>query len=143
METNKQIALISGCFDSPDGPHEGHLLILSEAKKNNDILIVALNTDDYIRRKKNREPMLDELSRYVLLLNTGLVDEVILFNEDTPCDIISLYKPDFLYLGSDYADQTVPWEDLIKEWGGQICYVDRIPNISSTSIYLKSNDKRS
>lgn len=124
--------LVSGCFDSL---HLGHLKLLREAYNNCDYLVVAINSSDYIRRIKKREPMNSELERYVDVLSTGLVDDAIIFNEDTPIDIINLYKPQRLFLGFERDNYVIPWEDSVKEWGAEIFIIPKLEGYSSSKIY--------
>jgi D-beta-D-heptose 7-phosphate kinase/D-beta-D-heptose 1-phosphate adenosyltransferase len=100
-----KIAFCAGCFDSvPDNlPHPGHLYLLKTAKELCNYLVIGVNSDQYIRNKKNREPLTTQSKRIEALYNTGLVNECIPFESD-PLPIILFLKPDLLIVGSDYSE---------------------------------------
>jgi rfaE bifunctional protein nucleotidyltransferase chain/domain len=135
---NKKIGFIAGVFDAPEGrcPHDGHLHILKTARSMCDYFVVACNSDKYIREKKNREPLLRQSKRIEALYNTQLVDEIIPFESD-PLPIIMMLKPTRIFVGSDYKIENVRGWPECKEWGGNICIIDRINNISTTNIIKK------
>jgi rfaE bifunctional protein nucleotidyltransferase chain/domain len=96
---NKKIVFTNGCFDIL---HLGHIDYLSKASEYGDILVVALNTDDSVKRLKGKHrPIQDEKSRARILASLFFVDYVILFDEDTPYTLINKSKPDVLIKGSD------------------------------------------
>ena len=128
-----KIGFIAGCFDGPEGCHEGHKYLLKCAKEYCDYLIVAINYDVYIRTQKNREPLAGQYKRREALYNTGLVDEVVYFNSD-PLLLIQYFRPDFVFCGSDYKVSQVIGHEEIKKWGGEVKIIERLPNISTTEI---------
>lgn len=124
-----KIGFIAGVFD---GCHDGHKFILSEAMKHCDKLHIALNWDEYIRDKKNREPLNNWSKRYDDLAETGLVSGIFGFYAN-PIDLILWIKPDVIFCGSDYKK-----EDVIGYGLAEIIIIDRIPGISTTEL-LKQN----
>ena len=128
------IGFISGCFDDL---HCGHRFILSEAKSQCDELIVAVNDDDYIRRAKGREPMVDLDGRILAVENCG-VDYVFSFSEETPIDLIMEFEPDIIFVGDDYPIEKVVGAEECAAWGGRVEIIKRIPGYSSSEIYAKS-----
>ena len=120
--------LITGCFDAPEKLHPGHIFILEEAYKHCRELIIGLNSDEYIRRVKNREPMADELDRYIRLLPFG---EVVLFEND-PLQLIYEFQPEVLIVGDDYSLDKVVGSDRLP-----VVFVPRLPGHSSSNLYVR------
>jgi len=137
---NKRIGFCAGVFDGINGLHPGHLHLLKTAREVCDYLIVACNSDDYIRAKKNREPLTTQSKRIEALYNTGLVDECIPFESD-PLPIILFLKPELIITGNDYKPKDVTGYKECLSWGGKIVTVDRINNISTTNIIKELNKK--
>ncbi len=132
--SDKPLVFVSGCFDVFTA---GHLHILREAAKLGDV-IVGINSDDYARRKKGENRPVDTWEvRAKNVMDTGLVEEVYWFDDDTPWEIIFLFKPKFLVVGDDYPLEKVACAEEAKFWGGQVVQVKRIPNISSTEVINK------
>ena len=99
----KIIVFTNGCFDIL---HRGHIEYLSKAANNGDILIVGLNTDKSVKKiKGSGRPYQDEKSRALILASLHFVTAVILFNEETPYELIKLIQPDVLVKGSDYKPE--------------------------------------
>lgn len=133
MEGDKiKVGFISGCFD---GLHNGHIYILEKIRSDCDIVVIALNDDNYIRNNKNREPMYDEQTRQASLFLSNLVDFVYIFNEQTPIELIKFVEPDILYVGDDYPIESVVGANEVKEWGGEVKIIPRLPGYSSTILY--------
>ena len=127
---------IAGCFDGPDGFHDGHLHLLNEARKYCSKLRVAINSDNYIRDQKNREPLCSVFMRASKLQLSGLVSSVHIFYSN-PIDFILEFKPDYIFVGSDYKIEDVVGYEESKKWGGEVILIDRLPNISTTEIINK------
>lgn len=103
---NKKIALANGCFDIL---HIGHINYLREAKKLADVLVVALNSDDSVRRIKGEgRPIMQQNERAELLISIRYVDYVVIFDEDNVINILKELKPDYHCKGSDYSEDNVP-----------------------------------
>ncbi len=114
--TGKTIAFTNGCFDIL---HEGHIYSLSQAAKEADILIVGVNSDASVKRLKgNDRPINHENSRALLLASLAIVDAVVIFEEDTPLQIINAILPDVLVKGGDYTvDQIIGAKEVIANKG--------------------------
>ncbi len=109
----KKIVFTNGCFDIL---HLGHVRYLQEAKKLGDILIVGLNSDRSVKRLKGpSRPINPQFDRAYLLASLEAVDYVVIFDEDTPYELIKKIKPDILVKGADYKDKEVVGSDLAKE----------------------------
>ena len=126
-------ATINGCYD---GIHPGHLFFFGYVKGKVDRLIVGINSDDYIRRTKNREPHYLLEQRIDILHNTGLFNEILPFDDDTPNEFIRYINPNYHYTGEEYAPN--PVEKMIcDEMGIGLRFVPRIPNLSSSKLDKK------
>ena len=130
--TNKTIAFTNGCFDIF---HEGHIFSLTEAAKEADYLIVGVNSDSSTKRLKGPErPVNHEHSRALLLANLVIVDAVVIFDEDTPLQLISAILPDLLVKGGDYTvEQIVGAKEVIAN-GGRVVINPIIEGFSTTGI---------
>ena len=132
---NKKIVFTNGCFDII---HLGHIDYLTKAKDLGDILLIGLNTDNSVKRLKgNNRPIKNQQERSVLLASLLFVDGIILFNEDTPYDLIKKIEPDILVKGSDYKKEEIVGADIIKNTGGEIITIDFLEGYSTTSILDK------
>jgi rfaE bifunctional protein nucleotidyltransferase chain/domain len=139
---NKKIVFTNGCFDIV---HLGHVVYLSKAKDLGDILIVGLNSDNSIRRiKKPGRPITEEKSRSMMLASMLFVDAVVIFDEDTPYELIKLVQPDILVKGSDYKPEYIVGYDIVKNRGGEVHTIDFIEGYSTTVIEekIKNSDIR-
>ncbi|MCK4661971.1 MAG: D-glycero-beta-D-manno-heptose 1-phosphate adenylyltransferase [Bacteroidales bacterium] len=131
----KKIVFTNGCFDLI---HRGHIKYLAEASDFGDVFIIGLNTDKSINRiKGNKRPIKDELTRALLLASFMFVDFVVLFDQDTPYELIKLIKPDILIKGSDYNVNEIVGGDIIIENGGQIKTIEFLKAYSSTKLINK------
>jgi D-beta-D-heptose 7-phosphate kinase/D-beta-D-heptose 1-phosphate adenosyltransferase len=131
---NKKIVFTNGCFDII---HTAHIKLLKFCKSKGDILIVGLNSDKSIKNIKGKDrPINKEEDRIEFLLLLDFIDYVILFNEDTPLNIISILKPDILVKGGDYKKEDIIGKDYVKE----IIIYDYINNKSTTNIINKIKD---
>jgi D-glycero-beta-D-manno-heptose 1-phosphate adenylyltransferase len=131
----KKIAFTNGCFDIL---HEGHIFSLSAAAREADILIVAINTDNSVHQLKGPDrPVNNEHSRALLLSALVMVDAVILFDEETPRDLIASILPDVLVKGGDYTvDQIAGAKEVIAN-GGRVVINPIIQGFSTTGIINK------
>lgn len=109
----KKIVFTNGCFDIL---HFGHISYLRKAKSFGDILVVGLNSNDSVRRLKgNLRPINDESDRAQILRELECVDFVIIFDEDTPIELIKKIRPDILVKGADYADKEVVGSEIVPD----------------------------
>jgi rfaE bifunctional protein nucleotidyltransferase chain/domain len=125
----KVIILGCGCFEIF---HIGHLEYLEEAKKHGDILAIGINTDDYIRRHKLREPIFDIDQRMQVIYSIKPVDYVFSFNEDTFDRSIEIIKPDYFIKGIDRA--LILEEETCNKYSVKILRVGTIKKYSSTQL---------
>ena len=132
---NKKIVFTNGCFDIL---HRGHVEYLVQAANHGDILVIGLNTDNSVRRiKGNSRPIQDQLARAMVLASLQFVSAVILFDEDTPYELIKRVKPDVLVKGSDYKTEDIVGYDIVTAKGGEVVTIDFIEGYSTTSIIEK------
>jgi len=132
---DEKIVFTNGCFDII---HQGHLDYLSKAKDLGTKLVVGLNTDNSVKRLKGAErPINNEYSRALLLAAFEFTDMIILFEEDTPYELIKSVQPDILVKGNDYKPEDIVGYDILKAKGGEIKTLDFIDGFSSTSIIEK------
>ncbi|MBI5272997.1 MAG: adenylyltransferase/cytidyltransferase family protein [Chlamydiia bacterium] len=129
-----KIATLNGSFDVL---HAGHLYILHEARKQGDVLIVALNSDDSIRKYKSPDrPIIALPYRLEMMAALECVDFVTWFEEADPCTILQKIRPDVHVNGAEYGDNCVEAE-CVKACGGRLHLVQRIPSLSTSNIVSK------
>jgi D-glycero-beta-D-manno-heptose 1-phosphate adenylyltransferase len=130
-----RIVFTNGCFDLL---HAGHIHYLSQAADLGNKLIVGLNSDQSTARLKGpNRPITDEYSRSLMLAAFSFVDAVILFDEDTPVELIRSVKPDILVKGGDYTVDTIIGSDLVLANGGKVQTLEFLPGYSTTLIEQK------
>lgn len=131
----KKIVFTNGCFDLV---HLGHLDYLEKARGKGDVLVIGLNSDQSIRRLKGASrPVMDENSRARLLAALEFVDYVVLFDEDTPLELIRDILPDVLVKGDDYQVSNIVGADIVMSNGGKVETVELVKGYSSTAIIEK------
>jgi D-beta-D-heptose 7-phosphate kinase/D-beta-D-heptose 1-phosphate adenosyltransferase len=134
----KTIAFTNGCFDLM---HIGHVKYLEDSRKGNRTLIVGLNSDASIRRIKGPErPIVEQKSRAAVLAALESVDFIVIFNEDTPYNLIAAIKPDVLIKGADWKGKPIVGDDLVRKKE----FIKYIKGFSTTNIIekiLKSEKK--
>lgn len=128
---NKKIVFTNGCFDIL---HRGHVTYLKHAKTLGDILVLGLNSDDSVRRLKGpQRPVNNEQDRAVVLGALECIDYIVIFEEDTPLNLIKNVMPDILVKGGDYKA-----EDVVgKEYAGKVEIIDFVEGYSTTSTINK------
>jgi len=125
----------NGCFDIL---HKGHIHYLSEASELGDILVVGLNSDQSVKRiKGENRPYQDENSRALVLAALSFVDYVVIFNEDTPHDLIKELGPEVLVKGGDYKAKEIVGYDTVISSGGEVVIIDFVEGYSSSSVIRK------
>jgi D-beta-D-heptose 7-phosphate kinase/D-beta-D-heptose 1-phosphate adenosyltransferase len=133
--TGKTFAFTNGCFDIL---HPGHLYSLAETAKEADYLIVGLNSDASVKRLKGPErPINNTQSRAIVMANLVLVDAVIVFEEDTPLELISALLPDVLVKGGDYTIDTIVGAKEVIAHGGKVIINPIVAGFSTTNIIEK------
>ena len=139
---NKKTVFTNGCFDII---HPGHIHLLKESKKLGDILIVGLNSDKSIKLIKGDDrPIVNENDRVKILESIKYVDNILIFEEETPINLIKLITPDVLVKGGDYLKKDIVGSDFILENGGTVKTIPLIEGISTTSLIkgLNPEDKK-
>jgi D-glycero-beta-D-manno-heptose 1-phosphate adenylyltransferase len=131
----KKIAFSNGCFDIL---HEGHIFSLSQAAKEGDVLIVGINSDASTKRLKGlSRPINNEHSRALLIASLIMVDAVVIFEEDTPLEIIKAIMPDIIVKGGDYTvEQIIGAKEVIAN-GGSVVINPIVQGFSTTGIIDK------
>jgi rfaE bifunctional protein nucleotidyltransferase chain/domain len=131
----KRIVFTNGCFDIL---HYGHVKYLQDAKNRGDILVVAVNSDNSVRKLKgSSRPIVDQKNRMRVLSALESVDFVTLFGEDTPLKLIKLLRPDVLVKGGDWDKKDIVGGKLVESWGGKVISLPYIRNQSTTNIIDK------
>lgn len=130
-----KIIFTNGCFDIV---HAGHIDYLSKAKKLGDILIIGVNSDSSIRSiKGSKRPIVPLEYRLKVLDALEFVDYLVVFEEDTPINLISNLKPSVLVKGADWKDKEVVGQDIVEKNGGSVKLIKLVPSISTTEIINK------
>ena len=132
---NKKVVFTNGCFDIF---HVGHSRYLRETSKLGDILVVGLNSDSSVKRLKGeKRPIVTQNERAELLASLEFVSYVVIFEEDTPYNLISKIKPDIITKGGDYNPNDVVGKDIIESYGGKVVICPLIEGKSTTNIIEK------
>jgi rfaE bifunctional protein nucleotidyltransferase chain/domain len=133
--SNERICFTNGCFDLL---HLGHIDYLSKAADLADKLIIGVNTDQSVSKLKgSHRPIKDEVSRATILASLSFVDLVILFDEETPLNLIETIQPDILVKGADYTiDNVVGAKETIQR-GGKVELISFLDGYSTSSLELK------
>jgi rfaE bifunctional protein nucleotidyltransferase chain/domain len=130
----KKVVFTNGCYDIL---HPGHIRLLERARSLGDVLILALNSDSSVQRLKGpTRPFFDEKSRAELVLQLEAVDAVVLFDEDTPRELIAAVLPDVLVKGADWA-HFIAGREEVETAGGQVFALPLEPGYSTTDIAEK------
>jgi len=133
--TGKKVSFTNGCFDIL---HLGHLFSIGQAAKEADYLIVGLNSDASVKRLKGPErPINSTESRALVIANLVMVDAVVVFEEDTPYELITALLPDVLVKGGDYTIDTIVGAKEVIENGGKVIINPIVEGFSTTNIIEK------
>lgn len=136
----RKIVLANGCFDFF---HVGHIRYLAGAKALGDCLIVAVNSDEQVRRLKGaNRPLMPERERAEIVSALRFVDYVTIFPESTVEELIRVIRPDVHAKGTDYTTETVPEREIVREYGGKVAIVGDPKNHSSTELVNLASGKR-
>jgi len=131
----KKVVFTNGVFDLL---HIGHITYLAKASELGDKLIIGLNSDASVKRIKGDDrPVNDQNNRAALLAAMFFVDGIVLFEEDTPLNLISTLLPDILVKGADYAVENIVGAKEVIANGGEVKTIDLVQGYSSTSIIEK------
>lgn len=127
----QRVAFTNGVFDLL---HPGHIDVLVGARRSGDALVVGVNSDASVRRLKGPErPLRTAPERCYVLAALEMVDAVVVFEEDTPFELITTLRPDVLVKGGDYTEASIVGAPEVRSWGGDVVVVPLTPGHSTTS----------
>ena len=136
---NKKIVFTNGCFDIL---HIGHVRYLKASAQYGDILVIGLNSDSSVKRLKGEtRPINNESDRAELLSELGFVDYVVVFEEDTPINLLDEIKPHIYTKGADYTTETLPEAKTVLSYGGKIEFITLVEGKSTTNVIKKIENK--
>jgi rfaE bifunctional protein nucleotidyltransferase chain/domain len=128
----RRIVFTNGCFDVL---HRGHVGYLNQAKRLGDVLVVAVNSDESVRRLKGPDrPVNPEADRVAVLAALSCVDHVVLFDADSPTALLEAVRPDVYVKGGDYRPDLIPEAPLVHRLGGEVRVLDYLYDRSTTKI---------
>ena len=131
----KKIVFSNGCFDIL---HIGHIEYLAKAASPGDALVIGLNSDLSVRKiKGSGRPINDESTRARVLAALSFVNAVVLFDEETPYELIRAVRPDILVKGKDYDIDQIVGYDFVRSYGGEVKTVELTPGYSTTGLIEK------
>jgi D-beta-D-heptose 7-phosphate kinase / D-beta-D-heptose 1-phosphate adenosyltransferase len=131
-ETGRRVVFTNGCFDVL---HQGHATLLQFARGQGDFLIVGLNSDASVQRYKGvNRPYVPEAQRAYMLSLYSFVDLIVLFDDDTPINMIKVIRPDVLVKGSDYTPETIVGREIVESYGGKVVICPRLEGLSTTAL---------
>lgn len=131
----RRVVFTNGVFDIL---HPGHVDVLLAARKEGDALVVGVNSDDSVRRLKGPgRPVRSEGERAYVLAALSMVDAVVVFEQDTPLELIRTLEPDVLVKGGDYSEDSVVGASEVRARGGKVVIVPLTPGHSTTAIVEK------
>ena len=134
--SSKKIVFTNGCFDIV---HRGHIDTLSKAADCGNVLIVGLNSDASIKllQKGPSRPLQDEQSRAMIMASFQFVNAVVLFDEETPYELIATIQPDVLVKGGDYKVEEIAGHDIVLARGGEVKLIPLVEGYSTSAIEKK------
>lgn len=135
----KKVVFTNGVFDLL---HIGHITYMAKAAELGDKLVIGLNSDSSVKRIKGEDrPLNDQNSRAALLAALFFVDGIVVFEEDTPINIITTLMPDILVKGADYSIENIVGAKEVMANGGEVKTIDFVEGYSSTSIIKKIREQ--
>jgi rfaE bifunctional protein nucleotidyltransferase chain/domain len=133
-----KVVFTNGCFDIL---HRGHIEYLAKASELGDVLIVGVNSDLSVHKIKGEyRPINDENSRSIILASLDFVTAVVIFDEETPYELIKTIQPDILVKGKDYKAEEIIGHDIVLAKGGRVETIELTPGYSTTGIEQKILD---
>lgn len=136
----KTIAFANGCFDVL---HVGHIRYLQDASRVADVLVVAVNGDDSVRRLKGEgRPVMPQDERAEIISAIRGVGYVTIFEEESPARLLQVLKPDFQCKGTDYTAESVPEAEIVRSYGGRVVIVGDPKDHSTTAFLDQMRGKR-
>ena len=138
--SGQRVVFTNGVFDLL---HPGHVRYLQHARRLGDVLIVGLNADSSVRRNRGPgRPITPELERAELLAALDCVDAVVIFEQDTPAEIVKLVQPDILVKGADWPADQIVGRDTVEARGGKVVLVPTEEGHSTTAIVDRIRESR-
>ncbi|WP_075602735.1 D-glycero-beta-D-manno-heptose 1-phosphate adenylyltransferase [Saccharicrinis aurantiacus] len=132
QQNGDKVVFTNGCFDLV---HRGHVEYLNKAAEKGQKLVLGLNSDASVKRLKGEtRPIVDEESRAILLAAFQFIDLVVLFDEDTPYELISALQPDCLVKGADYNAEDIVGYDIVTAKGGTVETISFVEGFSTSNI---------
>jgi rfaE bifunctional protein nucleotidyltransferase chain/domain len=134
----RKVVFTNGCFDIL---HPGHVDYLTRARDFGGVLVLGLNTDDSVKRlnKAPERPVNKETDRAFVLAGLSCVDLIVIFNEDTPLQLINIIKPDVLVKGNDWELEKIVGYKEVKSYGGEVVALPLLEGYSTTKLIGKIN----
>ncbi|MDB5336587.1 MAG: hldE, partial [Planctomycetaceae bacterium] len=131
-QAGKRVVFTNGCFDLL---HVGHVTVLQQAADLGDVLVVGINSDASVRRLKGPgRPVIGERDRATLLAALGCVSHVVVFDEETPLDLLQRLRPDVLVKGGTYRIDEVVGREIVESYEGEVRVVGYVEGVSTTRI---------
>ncbi len=131
-EQGKKIVFTNGCFDIL---HVGHVKYLQKSAEFGDILIIGLNSDSSVKKLKGpNRPINNEIDRATVLCALSVVDYVVMFEQNSPVELLEKIKPDIYTKGADYTLETLPEAPVVLKNGGHVEFIDFVDGKSTTNI---------
>ncbi|WP_092158707.1 D-glycero-beta-D-manno-heptose 1-phosphate adenylyltransferase [Maridesulfovibrio ferrireducens] len=137
---DQKIVFTNGCFDIL---HAGHVDLLARAKAQGDILVLGLNSDQSVHSiKGEKRPVVSQQQRAFVLAGLASLDFVIVFDEDTPYELIKKVQPDVLVKGGDWTVDNIVGRDVVEGRGGVVLSLPLLPGYSTTSVirFIRENE---
>ncbi len=135
----KKIVFTNGCFDII---HRGHIEYLMKAYELGDLLFIGLNSDSSVRKLKGEgRPVQDQEARARILASMFFVDYIVIFDEETPYNLIKIVQPDILVKGGDYEIKAIVGNDIVTKKGGRVLTIPFVQGYSTSSIINKMDNK--
>lgn len=136
-----RVVFTNGVFDLL---HAGHIDLLLGARAQGDALVVAVNSDESVRRlnKGPGRPIRSAPERCYVLAALEMVDAVVVFEEDTPLEVVKVLRPDVLVKGGDYDESTIVGAPEVRSWGGDVAVIPLTPGHSTTSTVERLRNER-
>ena len=129
---HQKVVFTNGCFDVL---HLGHIEYLLQARKQGDCLVIGLNSDTSVKRLKGeKRPINNQNARAIVLAALQFIDFIILFEEDTPLNLITAIQPQVLVKGGDYTIENTVGADVVQKYGGKVIIINFVEGYSSTTI---------
>ena len=127
-----RVVFTNGCFDIL---HPGHVELLAQCRSLGEHVVLGLNSDASVRKIKGpHRPVNDQLSRAIVLAGLSFVDAIIVFDEDTPLELITQVRPDILVKGGDYNVSQIVGAEVVKQNGGEVKIIPLLEGYSTTAI---------